>query len=1123
MKKCLCLLTLFLLFTCWYTEGLSRSELPRPSATSNHSFCGTYPGRVYDELRKAKELHLRMEGRRDRLAISTRSSVSGDIGNIAIIEDDGTLVSPANPFDLAGQVLKAVPAGTGTYTLNRQTGNVNQNLGTRLPLTDDDFRQIAFPAGFQFPFFGTRYGSVFINSDGNITFAQGDAAHSDRNLSRFNGGMPRIAVIFEDLDPTVGDGGVYYNALPDRFLITWERVREYGGTQPNTAQLALFPDGSFELTYGTVTSLTFIVGWSPGQNLQSINLVDFSTSAGTLPPGPTAESYTGDTNIDFTAVAKNFYQTHPDSYDQLAIYTNFRYALGGEAFAYEITLKNDIQGIHLDLFDFSQEFGSAGRLSSYLALNQLSVFPDNPDAIAVRTYSTVGVLAHETAHRWLAYPFFKAGTTNSGDLLGYQQAHWNFFFDADASLMEGHLIQDNGDGTFAITAVTDRFGKLDQYLMGLRSASDVGPLFYVRSATGTDHVATDVSEPSDVGLTFGGTRTDLSVFDIISAEGPRIPDVTTASNVFHQATILLVRQGTSPSAAEIDKLTRIQQRFQQFYSQASDGLAIVDISLNATPAGPIISGISPASGSTLGNTRVYISGSNFENGAAVTVGTAPASNIQVVNQSLIIATTGPGSAGAAHVTVTNPGSQAVTLPNAYTYRAYAPVTVSSTALRVPDVVDTLFFRSNLGIDNPTPLTAHVRISQLDSNGLLVTPPGLVSISPNGYLQINSVLRFLEGATTPTGREGSLVLESDQLVQAFVSQIDNQSNDPSLLDGTRSGATRLILQSAANTGRFQSSLLVLNLSSSQAVVDIAALGRDTGQPIGVPLRNLAITGNGFVSYDNILQALSLPGSYGPIEIRSTNGAMLAAVSRVSGVNAGTSGFFAAQPEDSGSQSQIIPFVIDTDAFRTNLGLNNLGTGITNIQISLIGEDGATRAATAFPIQVAPLGLVQINNIVRFLINGSGGSSVANQQGYLLITADQPIKAYATQIDNTSDDPSIEDSASRGSSHLLLKSSANMSFQSTLVIVNPNDSAVTVTVNSRQGDTTGNGSITGSRFINIAAKGYYASSNILRDIGATSAFGPIEILSTAGSPVMAVSRVYSASGHTSGFFSLESLPQ
>jgi hypothetical protein len=216
------------------------------------------------------------------------------------------------------------------------------------------------------------------------------------------------------------------------------------------------------------------------------------------------------------------------------------------------------------------------------------------------------------------------------------------------------------------------------------------------------------------------------------------------------------------------------------------------------------------------------------------------------------------------------------------------------------------------------------------------------------------------------------------------------------------------------------------------------------------------------------------------------------------------------------------VIDTETFRTNLGLNNLAASSADIQISLIAMDGTILASTASPVQLTSLGMLQINNIVRFLINGSSSSSLTNQQGYLRITSNQPIKAFATQIDNASQDPSIEDSASGGGSHLLLKSSANSNFQSTLVIVNPNDSAVTVTVSSRQGETTGNGNITGTRSIDIAPGGYFASSNILQDLAATSAFGPIEVLSTSGSPLIAVSRVYSSGGHTSGFFNLKPLP-
>ena len=269
-------------------------------------------------------------------------------------------------------------------------------------------------------------------------------------------------------------------------------------------------------------------------------------------------------------------------------------------------------------------------------------------------------------------------------------------------------------------------------------------------------------------------------------------------------------------------------------------------------------------------------------------------------------------------------------------------------------------------------------------------------------------------------------------------------------------------------------------------------------------------------------LSVPNDYGPVEIRSTNGAPLAAVSRVSGLSARTSGFFTAQDSDSGSQSEIIPFAIDTDTFRTNLGLNNLSGTVANVQIALFDKEGNTRASTASPIQVAPQGMVQINGILRFLINGSSNSGLTNQQGYLRITSDQPIKVFATQIHNASQDPSIENSVSAGSSHLLLKSSANLTFQSTLVIVNPNNSPVTATIRSRQGETNGNGNITATQSINIAAKGYFESENILQSLGATSNFGPIEILSAPGSPLIAVSRVYSVSGDTSGFFNAEPLP-
>ena len=181
-----------------------------------------------------------------------------------------------------------------------------------------------------------------------------------------------------------------------------------------------------------------------------------------------------------------------------------------------------------------------------------------------------------------------------------------------------------------------------------------------------------------------------------------------------------------------------------------------------------------------------------------------------------------------------------------------------------------------------------------------------------------------------------------------------------------------------------------------------------------------------------------------------------------------------------------------------------------------------ASTTSPQSVPAQGLIQINNILRFLLAGSSNAAVTNTQGYLKLTSNSPIKAFATQIDNLTNDPSIENSVSIGSTNLLLKSSANTSFRSTLAIVNPNAAAASVQITAREGSSSNNGAVTGTRVVTIPANGQFVSENILSEIGASSTFGPVELRSLTGTPIVAVSRVYSAVGNTSGFFNAQPLP-
>jgi hypothetical protein len=91
-----------------------------------------------------------------------------------------------------------------------------------------------------------------------------------------------------------------------------------------------------------------------------------------------------------------------------------------------------------------------------------------------------------------------------------------------------------------------------------------------------------------------------------------------------------------------------------------------------TPSTPMITAVSPNSGSTLGGTAVTITGTNFVFGASVTFGGTAATGVTFVSSTQLYATTPAHAAGAVNVVVTNPDSQTATLSNSFTYTLSTP-------------------------------------------------------------------------------------------------------------------------------------------------------------------------------------------------------------------------------------------------------------------------------------------------------------------------------------------------------------------------------------------------------------------------------------------------------------------
>ena len=217
-----------------------------------------------------------------------------DAGDIAVIEADPTILQPGEAFDLAGQSVTFTPKPGGGYTIGIAGGTINPNLGTNLGLGNDASTG-PLALGFTFPFFGTSYTSLFVNSNGYVTFGTASTFinfNSGSDLSTVLDGMaesfPRIAGLWNDLNPSAS-GGVFFNALADRVLITWNAVPRFGTPgSSNTFQIALFPSGVIQLTYGSISPAStdpvlggFLVGISPGSSFALFTTtLDFHTGSG---------------------------------------------------------------------------------------------------------------------------------------------------------------------------------------------------------------------------------------------------------------------------------------------------------------------------------------------------------------------------------------------------------------------------------------------------------------------------------------------------------------------------------------------------------------------------------------------------------------------------------------------------------------------------------------------------------------------------------------------------------------------------------------------------------------------------------------------------------------------------
>ncbi len=209
----------------------------------------------------------------------------------------------------------------------------------------------------------------------------------------------------------------------------------------------------------------------------------------------------------------------------------------------------------------------------------------------VQSLSGIEMMGHEYGHHWLnALEFdqadgrgrmnfirgFGADNMENGQM-GLPNQHYSHLADS-RSVMYGECITDLGNGSFRFEGCARKYSHLDQYLMGLRGACEVAPMMVLEDPTnpgkGQDVIAMGRNSPA---MTRSGlTRHDITIEEVQRAMGVRSPKYPAAKSCWRVAFVVVLAPGqTAVPAAMLAKVERYRQRWNQWFSFATDGRGVM--------------------------------------------------------------------------------------------------------------------------------------------------------------------------------------------------------------------------------------------------------------------------------------------------------------------------------------------------------------------------------------------------------------------------------------------------------------------------------------------------------------------------------------------------------------------
>jgi len=207
----------------------------------------------------------------------------------------------ATNFDLSNKTITYKPSGSGYYvTKNNSIAFVSISGHTQVtsPTSgsmDDGYQTVNFTNSKSFKFNNVSYTTVYIGTNGYLTFDSGRTSYP----TAVDSGWIALWVLGDDLNTGGDDATLHYHQTEDTFIVTYTNVPDFGTTIDNSMQITLYFNShstrpnEIDVNYGDIAAASLeevVIGITDGSSTPTS--VDFSTLPSALTPLPSQVTFT---------------------------------------------------------------------------------------------------------------------------------------------------------------------------------------------------------------------------------------------------------------------------------------------------------------------------------------------------------------------------------------------------------------------------------------------------------------------------------------------------------------------------------------------------------------------------------------------------------------------------------------------------------------------------------------------------------------------------------------------------------------------------------------------------------------------------------------------------------------